>query len=317
MKSKHYTILLYLLLIGTSISVPFLVPQVVAQVAFFWLMVLFALTWDLIGGQMGYNSFGNIIFFGIGCYTCAILNRDLGLNFYTTLFIGMGLSAVIAVSLAALIGPWILAMRGHYFAICTLALGLTFADGFAAWEYVGGGSGMVPAMFPGSVVEANRFFYYVLFTLAACTFLTFRWLYTTQFGLAINAIRDNEDKAESLGLHTTRYKVMAWMISAFFLSIAGGPVGGLIGFIHPTDLAFSSATFGVWMVLMAVLGGKGTLWGPVIGAAVFHLTQELFWTYLFGWQRVAMGLLIVLCVVLFPQGILGFFNKRKMMETKG
>ena len=96
---------------------------------------------------------------------------------------------------------------------------------------------------------------------------------------------------------------MAWCICAFFLSLAGGAAGHLIGFIDPTEVAFSGATFGVWMILMAILGGKGTLWGPVIGAVIFHITQELFWTYLFGWQRVALGALIVAIVVFFPRAL--------------
>ena len=143
------------------------------------------------------------------------------------------------------------------------------------------------------------------------TFFTLRWLYAGRFGLAINAIRDDEDKAEAMGLRTTRYKTVAWCVSAFFLGMTGGLVGNMMGFIDPRDVAFAGATFGVWMVLMAILGGKGTLWGPVIGAVVFHVTQELFWTYLLGWQRVALGLLIVLIVVFFPQGILGWLRERR------
>ena len=112
-------------------------------------------------------------------------------------------------------------------------------------------------------------------------------------------------------MRTTRYKTIAWCVSAFFLGMAGGLVGNMMGFIDPRDVAFAGATFGVWMVLMAILGGKGTLWGPVIGAVVFHVTQELFWTYLLGWQRVALGLLIVLIVVFFPQGILGWLRERR------
>jgi branched-chain amino acid transport system permease protein len=145
-----------------------------------------------------------------------------------------------------------------------------------------------------------------------------RRLYRTRLGLAINAIRDDEDKAEAMGLYTTRYKVFAWGLCALFLGAAGGPVGNLVGFIDPRDLAFAGATFGVWMVLMAVLGGKGTLWGPVLGATVFHVTQELFWTYLLGWQRVAMGLLIVVIVVFFPTGILGWVARRSTpAEARG
>ena len=81
-------------------------------------------------------------------------------------------------------------------------------------------------------------------------------------------------------------------------------------FIDPLDVAFPGATCGVWMVLMAILGGKGTMWGPVIGAVIFHITQEFFWITLFGWQRVAMGILIVVIVVAFPLGILGWFRER-------
>jgi branched-chain amino acid transport system permease protein len=92
--------------------------------------------------------------------------------------------------------------------------------------------------------------------------------------------------------------------------MAGGIVGNIIGFIDPRDVAFTGATFGIWMVLMAILGGKGTMWGPVIGAAVFHVTQEVFWTFLLGWQRVALGLLIVLIVVFFPRGIMGWLRER-------
>lgn len=109
---------------------------------------------------------------------------------------------------------------------------------------------------------------------------------------------------------TTRYKTVAWSVSAFFLGLTGGGVANMLGFIDPTDVAFAGSTFGVWMVLMAILGGKGTVWGPVIGAVIFHVTQELFWTYLLGWQRVALGALIVIIVVFFPTGILGWLRER-------
>jgi len=291
-----------------SLAAPLLLPQWVTQLAFLWLMVLFALTWDLLGGQMGYNSFGNVLFFGFGCYATAVVQRDSGLPYFASLAAGMGLSAVVALVAAAVLGPLILGMRGQYFAIATLGIGVAAADLFAGWDYVGAGSGIVPALYPGSVDARNRFFYYVLLALAAAAFFTFRWLYGTRFGAVLNAIRDDEDKAEAMGVRTTRHKVAAWMLAALFLGLAGGPVAGLAGFVDPRELAFAGTTFGVWMVLMAVLGGKGTLWGPVIGAIVFHVTQELFWTYLLGWQRVAMGVLIVLIVVFFPQGILGWLR---------
>jgi branched-chain amino acid transport system permease protein len=104
--------------------------------------------------------------------------------------------------------------------------------------------------------------------------------------------------------------VTAWIVAACFLGAAGALYGNLVRFIDPTETAFAGATIGVWMILMALLGGSGTLLGPVIGAVVFQVFKELFWTYLLGWQRVALGLLIVLVAVFFPQGIMGFVRDR-------
>jgi branched-chain amino acid transport system permease protein len=257
---------------------------------------------------MGYNSFGNVLFFGIGVYACALVQRDSGLGYYPALFVGMGAGALCAAIAAIVLGPPLLGIRGHYFAIATLGLSIAAADVASAWEYIGAASGIALPVYPGAIAGRARFFYFLLFALTAATWLAARALYRTRLGLAMNAIRDNEDKAEAMGVHTTRSKVFAWTVAAFFLGAAGGPVGNLVGFVDPRDLAFAGATFGVWMVLMAVLGGRGTLWGPVIGAVIFHVTQELFWTYLLGWQRVAMGLLIVVIVVFFPSGILGWVS---------
>lgn len=330
MTTTQKKLVFYCFILIVSLAVPWVLPAFQTQLAFLWVMVLFALTWDLVGGQMGYTSFGNIVFFGIGMYVTAVIQRNMHFDieeyvhvagrvdlltpgeYLAGLFLGMGLAGIVAVVTAALLGALILGMgmRGQYFGICTLGLGVAAGEIANGWEYIGAGSGMVTPVFPDALGERGVFFYYIFFFLAGVTFITLRWLYSSRFGLAINAIRDDEDKAEAMGIHTSRYKIVAWCVSALFLSIAGGGVGHLVGFIDPTEVAFAGATFGVWMILMAILGGKGTLWGPVIGAVIFHITQEIFWTYLFGWQRVAMGALIVAIVVFFPQGILGWVRDR-------
>lgn len=317
------------------ILVAMVIPQIPAfnpyltQFAFLWVMILLALTWDIMGGQMGYNSFGNVVYLGIGMYTTAVVQRDLyfSVEEYATvaggegsilsvgeyllgLGLGMGLGAVLAVVAAAILGSGILGLRGHYFAICTLGLGIAAGEIASGWDYIGAGSGLVTPLTPDALGERGGFFYYVFFVIALITFLVLRRLYNSQFGLALNAIRDDEDKADAIGLHTTRYKTIAWCISAFFLALTGGALGNMVIFIDPTEVAFAGATFGVWMVLMTILGGKGTLWGPIIGAVIFHITQEFFWTYLFGWQRVALGLLIVIVVVFFPEGVLGWVRNK-------
>jgi branched-chain amino acid transport system permease protein len=286
---------------------PLLLPALVTQFAFLWLMVVFAVTWDMLGGRMGYNSFGNIVFFGIGCYAAAVIQRDMGLPYFEGLALGLAAGAGLAVLAAALLGSALLGIRGHYFAIATLGLTVASGEIAAGWNYVGAGSGMALPLYPGELGERELFFSYSLFAVAACCFLLCRWLYSTRFGLALNAIRDDHDKADAMGLRTTPIKIFTWCIGAFFLGLSGGLAANMIGFIDPRDVAFAGATFGVWMVLMAILGGKGTLWGPVLGAVVFHITQEIFWTWLLGWQRVALGALIVVIVVFFPQGIMGWW----------
>ncbi|MGE5049344.1 MAG: branched-chain amino acid ABC transporter permease [Deltaproteobacteria bacterium] len=289
---------------------PALLPNYRSQMALLFVMIIFALTWDLLGGQMGYNSFGNVLFFGVGMYACAIIQRDSGLGYFAGFFLGSAAGAVLAVVVAAILGSGILGLRGHYFAIGTLGLGVAAAELASGWDFVGAGGGMVPPLFPGALGSRETFFYYACLLLAAVTLLVLRWLYAGRFGLVLNAIRDDEDKAEAMGLRTTRFKTTAWCVSAFFLGLSGGATGNLLGFIDPREVAFANSSFGVWMVLMAILGGKGTLWGPVLGAAIFHITKELFWTYLLGWQRVALGLLIVVIVVFFPVGILGWAHER-------
>ncbi|MFL5396074.1 MAG: branched-chain amino acid ABC transporter permease, partial [Myxococcales bacterium] len=292
--------------VGLFLAFPALLPAWQTQMSYLVIMVVFSLTWDLLGGQMGYNSFGNVFFFGLGMYACAVVQRDVHLAYPVTLVLGIAAGAIVAVAAAAVLGSGILGLRGHYFAIGTLGLGILAGELAAGWDYVGGGGGLVPPQYPGALGGRETFFYYFCFALAAATFFTLRWLYGGRFGLAINAIRDDEDKAEAMGLRTTRYKTAAWCVSAFFLGIGGAIVGNISGFIDPRETAFAGSTYGVWMVLMAILGGKGTLWGPVLGAVIFHVTKELFWTYLLDWQQVALGFLIVVIVVFFPVGILGW-----------
>ncbi|HHN66633.1 MAG TPA: branched-chain amino acid ABC transporter permease [Thermopetrobacter sp.] len=309
---------------------PWLLPDYLAQFSKLWLFIVLALSWDLLGGQTGYNSFGNVVFFGVGMYASAVVQVGLFYpvaeytaakgggtafvfstdQFLTGLALGLPFGGVLAALLALLLGAAMLGMRGHYFAIATLGLAVAAGELAGGWNFIGAGSGMVTPTPKGAGLDTTVLFYYLSYGLAMITFVFFNWLYSTRFRLAINAIRDDEDKAEAMGHFTTRNKTIAWMIGAFFLGVAGGIFGNIVNFIDPIDVAFSGAEVGVWMILMAILGGKGTLWGPVIGAGVFFITKELFWTYLLGWQRVALGALIVVIVVFFPQGIVGWLKER-------
>jgi branched-chain amino acid transport system permease protein len=315
--------------LAAIVAAPILLPSYVTFFTFVLIMVVLSLTWDTLGGQMGYNSFGNIAFFGIGVYATTIvqigLYHDVGAytaaygtetitltreQYLVGLAAGLAAAPVLATLAAAALGSGMLGLRGHYFAIGTLGLGIAGGELAAAWGYIGGSFGVQVPVFPGEVMERRMLFYVLTAALAIATFLTLRWLYSGRFGLALNAIRDDEDKAEALGLRTTRCKTLAWCVSACFLGIAGGLVGQINGYIDPREVAFAAPSFGIWMVLTAILGGKGTLWGPVVGAVLFYFAKEFFWQEFFGWQRVALGLLIVVVVVFFPVGILGWLRQR-------
>jgi len=160
-------------------------------------------------------------------------------------------------------------------------------------------------------IEYRSLFFYVLcFVLAVLAHLVIRWLFKTQFGLAANAIRDDEDKAEAMGIPTLRYKQVGWAIAALFMGCTGAVFGNLVGYIEPLEVAFPVATFGIFMVAMSLLGGKGTLWGPVLGAVLFHVVKEATWTYLLGFQWVVLGLILIVNIVYFQQGIMGWLQTK-------
>lgn len=321
--------LLQAFILVAGIAAPFVFPAYTFQIAILWIMILFALTWDIMGGQMGYNSLGNIFFFGAGMYICAVfqvgLYYDVGeytsaygavkvdftpAQYFTGFGVGLLAAAVGCVVFAIIMSSFLFGLRGPYFAIGTLGIALSAGELIGAWEYVGGGGGIALPVYPGEPRGRSLFFYFLCLGSAVATFLFVRWLYSTRFGLAINAIRDDEEKAEAMGIHTKRHKTVAWSVSAFFLGISGGLFGNMTGFIEPLEVAFPTITFGIFMVAMALLGGKGMLWGPVLGATLFHAVREVTWTYMLGWQWIALGLLIIINIVFFQQGILGWARDR-------
>jgi len=309
--------LLPLLGVVLLVALPHLFPDRVTFLADLWAMIIFALTWDVVGGQMGYNSFGNIFFFGVGMYVCAIVQKEMletageSADYFLALGLGAGLGALVCIVLAALLGSVILGMRGHYFAVCTLGLGVAGAEIAAGIDYIGAGSGMSVPLYPIDAGNQERFFYYCFLVLALGALFFFRRLYAGRFGLVLNAIRDDEEKAESMGLRTTLHKTFAWMSAACFLGLLGAGIGNQSGYIDPRDVAFPASTFGIYMILAVLMGGRGTLWGPVLGSFVFHVAKEFFWTEFLGWNRVALGLLILFVVVFAPGGILGWVQDRR------
>ncbi len=283
-KVKQKDLILYSGLIILGLAAPYLFSAFKVQLTYLCVLIVLAMTWNLQGGEMGYNSFGNILFYGLGMYLTASVQVGMFFplaewtesggektfvhttaQYFQGIGVGLLVSAIIPALVAGAIGYAILGLRGHYFAICTLGLGIAAGEIAGGIEIIGAGQG-----------------------------------FTT----------DNEDKAEAMGIQTMKYKIVGWMVSAFFCGLAGGIMGGLIGYIDSTDVAFDGREMGVFMVLMAILGGKGTLWGPIIGATLFHFFKEGLWTFILGWQYVALGVLIVVIVIYFPEGLMGWLREK-------
>ncbi len=309
---------------------PIVFPDYTLTIAYLWMMVLMASTWDILGGQMGYNSLGNILFFGIGMYISAIVQVSIfyegGGGEHTSAmgsikpeftnseyFIGLGLgiicAGIVALLLSIVFSSFMFGLRGPYFAIGSLGLAIAIAEITITIDYVGGASGISMPLFPGDIEFRSTFFYILCFIMATVAHFLLRWLYSTQFGLAINAIRDDEDKAEAMGIPTLVYKRIGWGIAAFFMGCIGAVAGNMAGFIDK-EVAYPIPTFGIFMVAMVLLGGKGTLWGPVLGAIIFHIIKETTWTYLLNLQWVALGLILIINIVYFQQGIMGWLQDK-------
>ncbi|MEL6298791.1 MAG: branched-chain amino acid ABC transporter permease [Pseudomonadota bacterium] len=318
---------IYLALLALTVAAPFLFPNFGTSLAALWLLIIVALTWDMTGGQMGYNSLGNIFFYGTGMYVAAVVAigmvYDVGeytsaagggirnfteTQYFTGMLVGSLAAGVFCALSALVIGYITFGLRGPYFAIGTLGVAIAAGELVSNWDWVGGGQGIVLPVYPGDLDTSKIFFYFLFAGLGVALIFFLSWLYKTRFGAAINAIRDDEEKAEAMGLHTLRYKLITWSIAAFFVGIAGGISAFQLISFEPLETAYQTINLGIFMVVAVLLGGKGTLWGPVIGAILFHVLKEVTWTYFLGWQWVALGALIVVTVVYFQDGIMGWLR---------
>ena len=309
---------------------PVLFPEYTLSIAYLWMMVLMASTWDTLGGQMGYNSLGNIAFFGVGMYVSAIVQISFfyegGVGEYTSamgsikpeftdaeyfygLFFGIIVAAIVALAMSVALSTFMFGLRGPYFAIGSLGIAVAAAELTITIDYVGGASGISMPLFPGDIEFRSTFFYILCFILTIISHFLLRWMYSTQFGLAINAIRDDEDKAEAMGIPTLVYKRIGWGVAAMFMGAIGAVAGNMAGFIDK-EVAYPIPTFGIFMVAMVLLGGKGTLWGPVVGAIIFHVVKETTWTYLLNLQWIALGLILIVNIVYFQQGLMGWLQTK-------
>jgi branched-chain amino acid transport system permease protein len=250
--------------------------------------------WNLIGGYTGYVSFGNVVFFGLGAYTTAALWQHWQ---QLNVALAVGCAMVVGAAVAVVLGIPILRLRGHYFGIATLGIALATAEIIANIDWLGAGSGFsVRQLVPFSS------YYYAMWIVCALSMLATYLIARSKLGYAFVAVRENEEAAAVLGVDPTRYKVTAWAISAAMAAAAGAVFAGANGFVDtPTAFAID---YNVFPIVMAILGGVGTVAGPLIGALLLTAIDETLWSRFPQIHTLFFGAVIVLVVLFLPRGIM-------------
>jgi len=269
-----------------------------------FMFVVLAQGWNLIGGFAGYPSFGNAAFFGLGGYTTAILMAKSGVPFWAAL----PASALVGVAFAVLIGLPVLRLRGHYFAIATLGVAEATREIVVNLDgLTGGNSGItVPAVGADAITSypGNTGFYYYFLTLALFATGVVWLVARSRFGYGLRAIAQDEEAAAAAGVNTTRLKVSAFALSGLLAAMAGAMYAFQQVTIYPPRMFDVDIT--VLMVVMAVIGGTGTVVGPVIGAVVLQFLSEWLRTHYTNAHTIIFGGIIMAAVLLLPMGVVSF-----------
>ena len=266
-----------------------------------FMLAIMASSWNIISGYTGYVSLGQSAFLGIGAYTTALLALEFP---DVTPFAFVPVAGVVAAAIAAVVGVVLMRTRGHSFVILTIAFLFVSQIVFLNWKSLTHGSSGVTLPLPQWDLDFQNWpFYYLLFVLMLATIALSWWIRRTRFGMGLIAIREDEDKAATVGINTAVYKVLSFVASAIFIGMAGGVFAYYLTFIDP--IGMFDIVISVQIVLAVLLGGRGTLWGPVLGAFMIEPLFEFTNTELPGgnWRLVLSGGLMALVVLFLPRGI--------------
>ncbi len=323
MRQRHF----YPVLLLAALA---LLPLVIRNGYYFHLLIMFLMwvvigsAWNLLAGYAGQVSFGDAAFFGSGAYTAGLLAHHFGLSPWW----GMALGGFVALAVGLPFGWICFRLRGAYFALATLALNEILRQTAAIAEpFTNGMTGIL--IMPSFVSKVP--FYYIALALAVLAILSVQLISYSRWGYYFISIREDQEAAESLGVDTHRYKMIALGVAAFLTGIAGAFYMNYMGFIDP-DVVFSLHDISIMAILVGIVGGVGTIYGPVVGAFVMVAVQELFRSGFFGLLQVlaemsespliaelaelvtklhvlGFGLLVIVVILVLPNGIVGDWSK--------
>lgn len=261
------------------------------------LFAALGLAWNLVGGYAGQLSLGHVAFFGIGAYGLALFYQ-LSIPIWLALF----LAAIVSTLVAGVIGVVSFRLRGPYFTLATIAFGEVLRLIATNLDVTGGAIGLtMPGLFHGRTFW--RQFYLASVALTVIAFLANYWVSRSRFGYYLMAIREDEETASAVGINTARYKLWSLLMSAFLTALAGALYASAFQFIVPDSVL--TLDISVQIAIITMLGGAGTLLGPIVGAALLLSAQEVFKNQFQESHLLIYGVLIVVVVLFLPEGIMG------------
>jgi len=279
-----------------------------------------AQAWNILGGYCGQISFGHSVFFGFGAYGAGMAVVKFGLAPWPGVIVGSVLASVVAI---LVLYPFF-KLTGHYFAIATFAIVEIFNRLFMVWDWVGGALGLdYPLLDEGWTnlmwYESKIHYYYAALILTVIVFGTVRWIERHRIGYYMRAVREGQETAESLGVNSTMVKVTALCISAFLTALCGAFYAQYNLRVDPPMVM--SLDVAMTFLLITILGGSGTLFGPLIGAMVLIPLQEysrVMWGGMGGGiDLIVFGLIIIVVTVKQPQGVMGILTSLSRKLKKG
>jgi branched-chain amino acid transport system permease protein len=271
---------------------------------------LFAVAFNLLFGTTGLLSFGQALFYGIGAYVTGMLVKATGPEYFLVFII---LGALFAASISIFIGLLCLRLTGVYFTMLTLAFAqLVWGLTLKMYHFTGGDDG-IQAISKPEMLAGGSLKYYLFSFVVVTICLAIIWkISRSPFGAVLKGIRQNPQRITFLGLNVYKHQLVAYIVSAFFSAVAGGLYAGLDGSIHPDMLHWPMSGN---VILMAIMGGMGNFFGPVVGAAILTGLEEIVGKYTEYWSF-SIGMVVLVVVLLFPRGVLGIkktagFNKNE------
>jgi branched-chain amino acid transport system permease protein len=286
--------LVLLILLATS---PLYAPEyTVILLTSILMYVIITVSWAIFSGPTGYISLAPAAFFGVGIYTAALLGNELPV--LAVVVIGGGASFV----LALLVGALTLRLRGIYFAIFTFGLVELIRHSLLFWEItISGTRGRIVPLIDSTTV------YYIMLGIFVITMLTTYFIRRSKFGLALQSIGENEESAAHRGVNLTMVKVIVFGISAIFMGAAGAIMATKWTYIDPY-VAFNPL-FSFLPVLMAIFGGLGQIYGPVIGATIFAYLEEVLLTKFPYYYMLIFGIVLIVFITYLPEGLIGLIQR--------